>query len=131
MISKDKYISTMNTFKNIKNETSCSKWMEIKKQIKMVNKKTPVTIIENDNIHRSPISIAKAMNRLYIQEVKKTINQIPKSNIDPLVHYKAKIDTPVSKFHFKIISMSDFKKVMNKMKKLWIFCNRYNYNEDS
>ena len=65
---------------------------------------------------RSPIEIANSMNRMFIKQVKETIKNIPKTDVDPLEHFKDKIKTPEKKLNLKQINMSKCRKLITKMK---------------
>ena len=77
---------------------------------------TPQLIREKNIFHTKRESIANALNRQYIRNVGRLVENMEQSPIDPLIKYKKSICPPKTTFTFEKISMSDLRKIVSKMK---------------
>ena len=56
---------------------SKEKWNKLKMESGQKKCSTPTLIIENNTHHTAPKQIAQALNRLYVQEIRKVVNEMP------------------------------------------------------
>ena len=114
LISKERYSKRKERFQK-DGVTNNKKWKLIKEDTGQNQFKTPEVIKEGSKIHTKPREIAQAMNRLYISSVRETINKIPRSNTDPLIHYKEALGPVDTHLNLEQISMAQFLKTYNTM----------------
>ena len=68
---------------------------------------TPEMIIENGDQITAPAKIASALNRQYLQKIRKLVNDLPPPSIDPMDHYTKTIGENKSSFTFEQINMNE------------------------
>ena len=106
-ISKHKFDTLVAKFANPETKTSKQQWDDIKKVTGQKHHSPPSRIIDKGNIITSPRRIANIMNQEYTQIVKDTIDNIPKTNIDPIENFRKAIGNVENKLNFKQIAMHD------------------------
>ena len=96
--------------------TSKEKWRLIKDETGQNIRKSPTIIKEGQKYFTKPREIAAALNRQYILSIRDTISKIPRTNTNPLNHYKKAIGPVDSKLEIQEINMAKFKQILMKMK---------------
>ena len=114
-ISKEKYINTTARFQ-ADGVSVNDKWKILKKETGQSKQSTPQIIIENGRQCTTQLEIASALNRQYIQKVRKTLNEMETSAVNPLTHYSKVIGRDDLSFTFEKISMAQLRSILVKMK---------------
>ena len=70
---------------------------------------------EGNKFSTKPTGIANMLNRQYITSIRNTIQNIPQTELDPLIHYKKALGPVNSKLDLQQITMSQLKVTISKM----------------
>ena len=109
-----------NKVKNFQKEgtTIKEKWNQAKKETGQKKMTTPNLIIEGQKHNTTPKEIAESMNRQYIQNIRKLIQNMPPQRTNPIENYIRHLGPNQDKlsFTFKNIAMSDLRQTLNSMR---------------
>ena len=102
-------------YDNIKNPKKL--WQQAKKELFGNDIKQPERIIDNGNLIKGSKNVANSFNRFFIKKVKNIINEIPRSQIDPMSFYRQHVPNLSNQFNFKNISMYQLRNSIKKINK--------------
>ena len=114
-IARDNFIQRARRLKDNK-ISDRERWRRVKTQTGQNTFKSPTIIIEGQKHHQSPKDMAAALNRQYITKIRNIVNQMPPEQTTPLDNFKRYVGRDDLTFSFKIISMSQLRTLLSKMK---------------
>ena len=89
---------------------SKEKWKAAKSETGQTRHISPKYILEGDKCYTKYREIAHSINRQFLSQIRKTKENIPPSQINPLDAYRCSIGPNSSIFNIQQISMNDLKK---------------------
>ena len=92
------------------------KWNMIKEETGQKEHTTPKLIVEGEAHHTSPQQIANAMNRQYIQKIRKVKSDMDPPRTNPMENYYKYLGQSELSFTFRPIAMSELRKSLSDMK---------------
>ena len=95
--------------------SSKDQWTAVKQETGQVSFVTPQMIKEKDKYYTKKSEIADSMNRQFLGKICQTLQSIPESQDNPIDNYKKSIRPNLPTFNFKIINMSELRKVISSM----------------
>ena len=113
VISKERYTTKREKFKNT--NSLKNKWNTAKMEIGQSLHTSPTLILEGLQAHTKPRAIASSLNRQYLSNIRKTINQIPKTSTNPIDLYKKALGPVDTKLDIQQLSMSQLKTTLSTM----------------
>ena len=113
MLTKDKkkFIE-----KKFEEEKSKDMWDTTKKILDWDKKQSPTILVKNGQAITAPQKIANTLNLQILEKASKTIQKIPKSQVDPLENYSKIMGDKTCTFSIKSISLTDLRKSITTMK---------------
>lgn len=101
---------------NPKNNSPAQLWMNAKILSGTAQKSTPRRLLHRGEHFDKPEVMANILNEEYIRRAEEILNEIPKSDTDPMINYNKMLNGRQLKMSLKTISMADLKKVMRSMR---------------
>ena len=116
-LRKDEKEYKIESLKN-KPKDPTSQWKAVKKILNIKQNQPPTRILNDGEIVTDPAKIAEIMNKAYIRKPMDIVNEIPKTNKDPLINYKKLVEgkKQTLSFELKTINMEDLRKIVRKFK---------------
>ena len=116
-LRKDEKEYKIESLKN-KPKDPTSQWKAVKKILNIKQNQPPTRILNDGEIVTDPAKIAEIMNEAYIKKPMDIVNEIPKTNKDPLINYKKLVEgkKQMLSFELKTINMEDLRKIVRKFK---------------
>ena len=116
-LRKDEKEYKIESLKN-KPKDPTSQWKAVKKILNIKQNQPPTRILNDGEIVTDPAKIAEILNEAYIKKPMDIVNEIPKTNKDPLINYKKLMEgkKQTSSFELKTINMEDLRKIVRKFK---------------
>ena len=114
IISKERFQRKKSQFQQ-EGTSNNKKWKKIKSETGQQQQTSPEMIKEGEKCHLKPRDMANALNRMYIQSIRKTISEIPTTDTNPMDHYVQSLGPVDSRLNLSQLNMSDFLKIFNKM----------------
>ena len=115
LIAKEKFERTRNELQN-EDEGMNARWKTVKKITGQTKNSTPQVIIEGMVHHTNHLQMANALNRSYIQKIRKLTQNMEPTRTNPLESYRKSVGQVDKTFTFKQISLGELRSTLSKMK---------------
>ena len=121
MIAKEKFKRKQSNYQG-EGIKSTDKWKFLKTQTGQNKFQAPKTIIEGKNHIIGHKQMASSLNRQYLQNIRKLIQEMESSQVDPLENFRKLVKSEISTFMFQTINMTQFRQIFQRMKATNLCC---------